>query len=38
MKDLKYVCEERQIIYGQSWRSNTTPILKRDDRLKPTTI
>ena len=28
----------RQIIYGQSWRSNTTPILKRDDRLKPTTI
>lgn len=27
----------RQIIYGQSWRSNTTPILKRDDRLKPTT-
>jgi hypothetical protein len=28
----------RQIIYGQSWRSNTTPILKRDDRYKPTTI
>jgi hypothetical protein len=28
----------RQIIYGQSWRFNTTPILKRDDRLKPTTI
>lgn len=28
----------RQIIYGQSWRSNTTPILKRDDRLKPITI
>jgi hypothetical protein len=27
----------RQIIYGQSWRSNTTPILKRDDRYKPTT-
>jgi hypothetical protein len=28
----------RQIIYGKSWRSNTTPILKRDDRLKPITI
>jgi len=28
----------RQIIYGKSWRSNTTPILKRDDRYKPTTI
>jgi len=28
----------RQIIYRKSWRSNTTPILKRDDRLKPTTI
>jgi hypothetical protein len=28
----------RQIIYGKSWRSNTTPILRRDDRLKPITI
>ena len=28
----------RHIIYGQSWKSNTTPILKRNNRLKPTTI
>ena len=27
----------RQIIYGRSWKSNTTPIIKRDDRTKPTT-
>lgn len=28
----------RQIIYGRTWKLNTTPILKRDDRFKPTTI
>jgi hypothetical protein len=28
----------RHIIYGRTWKSNTTPVLKRDDRLKPTTI
>jgi len=26
----------RQIIYGKSWKSNITPIIKRDDRFKPT--
>ena len=25
----------RNIIYGISWKSNTTPVLKRDDRFKP---
>ena len=24
----------REIIYGRTWRSNTTPVLKRDDRSK----
>jgi hypothetical protein len=28
----------RHIIYRRTWKSNTTPVLKRDDRLKPTTI
>jgi hypothetical protein len=28
----------RQIIYGRTWKSNTAPILKRDDRFKPITI
>ena len=28
----------RQIIYGRTWKLNTTPILKRDDRFKPITI
>ena len=28
----------RQIIYGRTWKLNATPILKRDDRFKPTTI
>ena len=28
----------RQIIYGKTWKSNTTTILKRDDRFKPITI
>jgi hypothetical protein len=28
----------RQIIYGRTWKSNTTIIIKRDDRLKPTTL
>lgn len=28
----------RQIIYGRSWKSNTTTVIRRDDRLKPTTL
>jgi predicted RNA binding protein YcfA (HicA-like mRNA interferase family) len=28
----------RSIIYGRSWKSNVTSIVKRDDRFKPTTI
>jgi len=24
----------RQIIYGRTWKSNTTPVIKRDDRFK----
>jgi predicted RNA binding protein YcfA (HicA-like mRNA interferase family) len=27
----------RQIIYGRTWKSNKTEIVKRDDRFKPTT-
>jgi hypothetical protein len=28
----------RSVIYGRSWKSNDTAIIKRDDRFKPTTI
>lgn len=28
----------RQIIYGRTWKSNTTIIIRRDDRVKPTTV
>ena len=28
----------RQIIYGRTWRSNTTTVIRRDDRVKPTTV
>jgi len=28
----------RQIIYGRTWKSNTTTVIKRDDRFKPTTV
>jgi hypothetical protein len=28
----------RAIIYGNTWKSNTTAIIKRDDRFKPTTV
>lgn len=28
----------RSIIYGRSWKSNSTVIVKRDDRCKPTKI
>ncbi|NDB81369.1 MAG: hypothetical protein EB127_01275 [Alphaproteobacteria bacterium] len=31
------VSSARQIIYGRTWKSNTTPIIRRDDRTKPTT-
>jgi hypothetical protein len=26
----------RQIIYGQTWKSNTTKVVRRDERFKPT--
>jgi hypothetical protein len=28
----------RQIIYGRTWKSNTTTVIRRDDRFKPTTV
>lgn len=28
----------RHIIYGRTWKSNTTIIIRRDDRFKPTTL
>lgn len=28
----------RQIIYGRTWKSNTTTVIRRDDRFKPTTL
>jgi hypothetical protein len=31
------ISSARQIIYGRTWKSNITPIIKRDDRTKPTT-
>ena len=28
----------RKIIYGRTWKSNTTTVIRRDDRFKPTTV
>jgi hypothetical protein len=28
----------RHIIYGRTWKSNTTTVIRRDDRFKPTTV
>ena len=44
-KSIKEACDAlgiklntgRQIIYGQSWKSNETKVIKRDDRFKPIT-